>query len=115
MRGFRTFLRASLPVLGFLLLPALAHAQATLAGIVTDASGGVLPGVVVEASSPVLIEKVRTATTDNTGRYLLVDLRPGTYRLTFSLQGFTTVIREDVAISGNQTITIGAEMRVGSV
>ena len=119
MRGFRLLTRAVrrawLPVLGVLLLPALAQAQASLGGTVQDASGGVLPGVVVEASSPVLIEKVRTTSSDGNGRYLLVDLRPGVYRLTFSLQGFTTVIREAVEVSGNQTITINADMRVGGV
>src|SRR5688572_23586434 len=98
-----------------LLMPALAQAQASLTGTVVDASGAVLPGVTVEASSPVLIEKVRTATTDGNGQYRIVDLRPGTYRLSFTLPGFTTVIREDVAVSGVGTITIGAEMRVGGV
>src|SRR5687768_3695572 len=98
-----------------LLMPALAHAQASLTGTVVDASGAVLPGVTVEASSPVLIEKVRTATTDGNGQYRIVDLRPGAYRLSFTLPGFTTVIREDVAVSGVGTITIGAEMRVGGV
>src|SRR5687767_320314 len=93
-------------------LPAIAHAQTILAGTVTDSSGAVLPGVTVEASSPVLIEKVRTATTDTSGQYRLVDLRPGLYRVTFSLPGFTTVIRDDVEVSGNRTINIGAEMRV---
>ena len=96
-------------------MPALAHAQASLAGTVVDASGAVLPGVTVEASSPVLIEKVRTATTDGSGQYRIVDLRPGAYRLAFTLPGFTTVIREDVAVSGIGTIQIGAEMRVGGV
>jgi hypothetical protein len=119
MRGFglltRAVRRALLLVLGLVLVPSLSYAQTTLAGTVTDPSGAVLPGVTVEASSHVLIEKVRTATTDGTGRYLLVDLRPGPYRLTFSLQGFTTVIREDVEVSGNQTISINAEMRVGGV
>src|SRR5688500_4299943 len=98
-----------------LLMPALAHAQASLTGTVVDASGAVLPGVTVEASSSVLIEKVRTATTDGNGQYRIVDLRPGAYRLSFTLPGFTTVIREDVAVSGVGTITIGAEMRVGGV
>ncbi len=97
-----------------LLLPSLADAQ-SLAGTVRDASGAVLPGVIVEASSPALIEKVRTAVTDGSGQYRLIDLRPGLYRVTFTLAGFTTVIREDVAVSGVGTIAIGAEMRVGGV
>ena len=62
-----------------LLLPATVFAQASLTGTVRDASGGVLPGVTVEATSPALIEKVRTATTDGTGQYRIIDLAPGTY------------------------------------
>ena len=68
----------------FVLFPTLAHAQATLSGVVRDSSGGVLPGVTVEAASPVLIEKVRTTVTDDTGQYRLTELRPGKYDLTFS-------------------------------
>src|SRR5262245_28011239 len=64
-------------------VPALAHAQATITGIVKDSSGAVLPGVVVEAASPALIEKVRSAVTDGSGQYRIVDLRPGTYSVTF--------------------------------
>ncbi len=71
--------------------PAAAWAQATIAGAVRDSSGAVLPGVTVEAASPVLIEKVRTAITDGTGRYRIEDLRPGTYTVTFTLPGFVTV------------------------
>ena len=76
-----------------LLLPTTSYAQATLAGIVRDTSGAVLPGVTVEAASPALIEKVRTAVTDSTGQYQLVDLRPGTYTVTFSLSGFQSFER----------------------
>jgi len=97
------------------LLPASAFAQATLAGVVKDTSGGVLPGVTVEASSPALIEKTRTAITDGTGTYQITDLRPGTYALTFSLSGFATVKRENIAVSGAGVITINAELRVGNV
>ena len=102
-------------VAALFLVPGLAHAQASLAGTVSDASGAVLPGVTVEATSPVLIEKVRTAVTDGSGQYRIVDLRPGTYRMTFSLPGFTTVVRESVEVSGAQTISISAEMRVGAL
>ena len=73
-----------------MLVPTLASAQATITGIVKDASGGVLPGVTVEAASPDLIEKVRTATTDAEGRYRIDQLRGGTYTVTFSLPGFNT-------------------------
>ena len=114
------FVRASLRAIliatvGVLLVPGFAHAQTSLSGIVSDSSGAVLPGVTVEASSPVLIEKVRAAVTDGSGQYRIIDLRPGAYRLTFSLPGFTTVIREDVAVSGVGTISINAEMRVSAV
>ncbi len=98
-----------------LLLPALARAQATLTGTVADSSGAVLPGVTVEAASPVLIEKVRSATTDGAGLYRIVDLRPGAYSLTFTLPGFTVVKRENVQVSGVGNIQINAEMRVGAV
>src|SRR5690606_13083826 len=77
-------------------LPVLSYAQASLAGTVVDSSGAVLPGVTVEASSPALIEKVRTAVTDSNGQYRIIDLRPGLYRVTFALPGFTTVVRENV-------------------
>src|SRR2546425_10526229 len=91
--------QASAVLLVSLLWPALASAQQAsgIAGAVTDASGAVLPGGTVEASSPALIEKVRTVVTDGEGRYNVVDLRPGTYTVTFTLPGFTTVRREGIA------------------
>ena len=98
-----------------LLAPTSAFAQASVTGVVRDSSGGVLPGVTVEAASPVLIEKVRSAVTDNGGQYRIVDLRPGTYTVTFSLPGFTTIRREGIELAGSVTITIPAEMRVGSL
>ena len=97
------------------LCPASAFAQASIAGIVKDSSGGVLPGVTVEASSPALIERVRSATTDSTGQYKIVDLRPGIYEVTFTLGGFTTVKRQGIVLSGSFVANIEAEMRVGSV
>ena len=97
------------------LLPATAFAQATLTGTVRDASGAVLPGVTVEAASPALIEKTRTAVTDGTGQYRITDLRTGTYSLTFTLTGFNTVKRENVELAGTQVVTIPAEMKVGGV
>jgi hypothetical protein len=96
-------------------LPASAYAQATLAGVVRDSSGAVLPGVTVEVSSSALIEKSRNAVTDGTGQYKLTELLPGTYTLTFTLGGFSTVKRENVDISGAGVITINADMKVGSV
>jgi len=79
-----------------------ALAQATIAGIVRDSSGAVLPGVTVEATSPSLTEKVRTALTDGTGQYRIVTLPPGNYELTFSLTGFTTVKRDNIEAGGGQ-------------
>src|SRR5262245_39070432 len=79
---------------GVTILPAAAYAQASIAGVVKDASAAVLPGVTVEASSPALIEKVRSAVTDGTGEYRIVNLRPGIYTVTFSLTGFSTIKRE---------------------
>jgi hypothetical protein len=96
------------------LLPSFAQAQ-TLAGTLRDSSGGVLPGVTVEAASPVLIEKVRTAFTDSSGQYQISALPPGTYTVTFSLPGFNTVVREGVLVSGGGVIAINADLRVGGV
>ena len=84
-----------------LALPLSAYAQASIAGVVKDASGAVLPGVTVEATSPVLIEKARTAVTDGAGQYRIVDLRAGTYTVTFTLAGFSTVRREDIELTGS--------------
>ena len=98
-------------------VPAVASAQsgAALTGIVTDSSGAVLPGVTVEARSPALIEQVRSAVTDETGRYRIVDLRPGTYSVTFTLPGFTTVSREGIELSGAFIANVNAELRVGGL
>ena len=97
------------------LLPAAALAQAVIAGTVKDSSGAVLPGVTVEAASPALIEKVRTAVTDGTGQYRIEDLRPGTYTVTFTLQGFSTFKREGIELTGSFTATINAELKVGAL
>jgi hypothetical protein len=96
------------------LFPALAHAQATLSGVVRDASGGVLPGVTVEASSPALIEKVRSTVTDGTGQYRITELLPGNYQLSFTLAGFKTVARTSVDVSGVGVITINIDMTPGA-
>src|SRR3954467_11570631 len=97
MRLLRWLLFVALSVL---VLPASAHAQASITGVVKDASGAVLPGVVVEAASPVLIEKVRTAVTDSSGQYRIVDLRSGTYSVVFTLTGFSAVRREGIELAG---------------
>jgi hypothetical protein len=111
MRGKAACIVAAL----FVLLPSAAHAQASVTGVVKDSSGAVLPGVTVEAASPALIEKVRTAVTDESGRYRIVDLRPGTYTVNFTLTGFQSVRREGVELPGTFTATVDAELRVGSI
>ena len=97
------------------LTPATGWAQATIAGLVRDSSGAVLPGVTVEAASDVLIEKVRTAVTDSTGRYQIVDLRAGTYAVTFTLTGFSTAKREGIELTGLMTASVSVDLRVGAV
>ena len=96
------------------LLPASAVAQ-TIAGVVRDTSGAILPGATVEAASPTLIEKVRVTITDDTGQYRMTEVPPGTYRLTFSLPGFTRVVREGVSVSGAGVTTINADLAVSAV
>ncbi len=96
-------------------VPVSALAQASIAGTVKDASGAVLPGVSVEAASPALIEKTRSVVTDGTGQYRIVDLRPGTYTVTFTLTGFETIKREGLELSGTFVSTVNVDMRIGSV
>lgn len=97
------------------LIPQDAAAQSQLNGVVRDESGGVLPGVTVEAASPVLIEKVRTAVTDDQGRFNIVDLRPGVYRITFTLTGFNTVVRDNVEVPGGVAVTTNVDLKVGAL
>ena len=112
-------MRASVKTLMFLawfaVVPTAAFAQAVIAGAVKDTSGAVLPGVSVEAASPALIEKVRTAVTDGTGQYRIEDLRPGVYTVTFTLQGFSTFKREGIELTGSFTATINADLKVGAL
>jgi hypothetical protein len=104
-------------LVAFLALPPATFAQATasIAGTVVDASGAVFRGVTVEASSPALIEKVRTVVTDGTGQYRIEQLRGGAYTVTFTLTGFSTVRREGVELAGSFSATVNAEMKLGSV
>src|SRR5262245_60232240 len=113
IRGF--WARCVVVALGALLLPAAAFAQSGIAGVVRDSSGGVLLGVPVEASSPALIEKVRTVVTDEQGRYNIVDIRPGTYRVSFSLAGFETFVRDNLELPSNFTATVNADLKVGAL
>src|SRR5207244_2049025 len=92
-----------------------AQTNSQIAGVVKDESGGVLPGVSVEAASPVLIEKSLSAVSDSNGRYTIVNLRPGTYKVTFTLTGFSTVSRSGVELPANFTMTLNADLKVGSL
>ena len=106
----------ALAVLAGVGIPINASAQSSgIAGVVRDTSGAVMPGVTVEASSPALIEKVRTVFTDSQGRYNIVDLRPGVYTVTFTLTGFSTVRREEIQLSAAFTANVNAELRVGAL
>jgi len=98
------------------LVPAAAVAQqATIAGVAKDTSGAVLPGVTVEISSPALIEKTRSAVTDGSGQFQIIQLVPGSYTVTFTLQGFNTFKRDNVEVSGSGVVTVNADMKVGEI
>ena len=99
-----------------IIFPALCFAQfGAIAGVVKDSSGAVLPGVTVEAASPALIEKTRTAVSDSAGQYKVEQLRPGVYTVTFTLTGFSTVRREGIEISAGFTAPVNASLKVGAV
>ena len=111
----RVVVRSAILLASLLLLPSWALAQASIAGVVKDTSGAVLPGVTVEATSPALIEKVRSAVTDANGQYRVEDLRPGAYVVTFRLAGFNTVQREGIELTGSFAARIDAELKVGAL
>lgn len=100
---------------GLLAVPTTALAQSAIAGVVTDTTGAVLPGVTVEARSPALIEQVRAVVTDGQGQYRIIDLRPGEYTVTFTLTGFNTVVREGIVLEANFTAPVNVQMRVGAL
>ncbi len=102
-------------LLALLFLPGTGLAQSAIAGRVTDNTGGVMPGVTVEASSPALIEGARVAITDGTGQYQIVNLRPGTYTVTFSLPGFITQVRDALELPADFTMTVNIVMAVGAI
>jgi hypothetical protein len=95
--------------------PSFAQSATSIAGTVRDASGAVLPGVTVEVSSPALIERMRTTTTNDTGQYRVIDLRPGTYEVVFTLPGFNTVKREGIILTTDFTALINIELKVGDL
>ena len=113
----RAFMRASLVAAGVLLTAAVAYAQsqASVGGVVRDVSGGVLPGVTVEVSSPALIERVRSTVTDGNGQYLITNLAPGIYSVKFSLAGFSSVTREGVQLQTGITANVPQDLRVGAL
>ena len=111
----RALIISSFVAATFVLAPAVVSAQSAFSGIVRDTSGAVLPGVTVEASSPVLIEKTRAAVTDGEGRYTITDLRPGTYAVVFTLTGFNTFRRDGLELPTNFNMQINADLRVGSL
>ena len=112
-RGMDLAMRAGL-LTCLLLIPGLAGAQ-QIGGTVSDTTGAVLPGVTVEARSPAIIEQVRTAVTDGSGQYLIVALEPGAYTVTYTLPGFSTFVREGIALTSGFTVSIDVEMSVGDI
>jgi hypothetical protein len=108
-------MRVALMAVAATIVPAAAYAQASITGVVRDASAAVLPGVTVEAESPALIERVRTAVTDGTGQYRIENLRPGLYTVTFTLPGFSVVRREGIELTGSFVASVDAELRVGTL
>ena len=106
-------MKALLIVAWMAVLPAPAFGQAAIAGSVQDPSGAPMPGVVVEASSPALIEKVRTAITDGSGRYRIEDLEPGIYAVSFRLEGWRTYQQQNIEVMGSSTVMVDAELGIG--
>src|SRR6478609_6239169 len=111
----RRITRTLLAFAGVMLLSSAAHAQSAIVGVVKDSSGAAMPGVTVEASSDVLIEKVKSAVSDTDGAYRIADLRPGTYSVTFTLTGFKTFKRDGLVLPAEFTATLNAELGVGSL
>ena len=100
---------------GALLLSTAAYAQSAITGVVRDTTGAAMPGVTVEASSDVLIEKVKADITDASGNYRIADLRPGTYSVAFTLTGFKVYRRDGLQLPAEFTATVNAELAVGAL
>src|SRR5688500_10076394 len=111
----RPDLRFGIVLVAFCLLPSTVLAQGSITGVVRDSFRAVLPGVTEEASSPALIEKVRTTSTDSSGLYRIEELRPGTYVVSFTRAGFGTVRREDIVISGSCAASVNADLKIGAL
>ena len=107
--------RTLLALAGILLLSSAAYAQSAIVGVVKDTSGAAMPGVTVEASSDVLIEKVKSTISDGDGAYRIADLRPGTYSVVFTLPGFKTFRRDGLVLPSEFTATLNAELGVGAL
>jgi len=106
---------AAVVVVGLLVAATRASAQSAITGLVKDATGAVMPGVSVEASSEALIERTRTAVTDTQGRYTIIDLRPGVYKVAFTIQGFATFVAAGISLPSDFTATVNAEMKLGAM
>jgi len=115
MRRMLSAAAATLLLAIVLAMPSLAEAQSAIVGVVKDTSGAVLPGVTVEASSDVIIEKVKSATTDESGTYRISDLRPGVYSVVFTMPGFNTFRRDDLRLNAEFTASIDATLAVGAL
>ena len=115
MSRLKSLCTVLMSVAALALFASAVQAQSAIGGTVKDSSGAVLPGVTVEVASPVLIEKTKSVSTDGEGKYQVVDLRPGVYTVTFTLQGFNTFKREGLELPSNFTATINADLKVGSL
>lgn len=102
-------------LVGGLVLSTTVYAQSAIIGTVRDAQGAAMPGVTVEAMSPVLIERVKSVISDGNGSYRITDLRPGTYSVTFTLPGFSTYKRDGLELPSDFTATLNAELKVGAL
>jgi hypothetical protein len=108
-------LRLFLVALALVAVPSAAFAQGSIAGVVSDETGGVLPGVTIEASSPALIGGARVAVSDGGGNYRIVDLRPGVYAVTFTLPGFNVYIRDGIVLEGTAVLSVNGDMQLGAL
>ena len=116
MSKFRniTFALLSLVLISGLLTAQEGSFRGRIIGTVSDDEGIALPGVVVEATSPKMIGKA-TAITNELGIYRLLSLDPGTYKITFTLEAFNTIVRDGIIVGLEQTITVNITMSPGTI